>query len=95
MFENKLFKRNSQNGEAALLAIDDALLAIHEQQDTDPLQLITALVAALRPIKNADADEAVQRWQHLNQLLLAQPQLRTSLRNTVVRLLASRHQVSG
>ena len=93
MFENTLFKRNSQNG-AALLVIDDALLTIHEQPDTDPLQLITALVAALRPLKNADADEAVQRWQYLNELLLAQPQFRISLRNAVVRLLASRHQVS-
>ena len=94
MFKNTLFKRNTQNGEAALLAIDDALLVIHEQPSTDSLQLITALVTALRPLRHADTDDAIRRWQYLNALLLTQPQYRIALRNAVVRLLASRHQVS-
>lgn len=93
MFENLLSKRNHQDRDAELLVIDDALLTIHEQPDTDPLQLLTILVAALRPRKCADIEDAIQRWQHMNQLLAATPDYRYSLRRMIVRLLASRHQV--
>lgn len=94
MFKNILSTLNHQDSNTQLLVIDEALHAIQEQPDTDPLQLVTMLVASLRPRKRADIEDAIQRWQHMNQLLACSPDYRHALRRTVVRLLASRHQVS-
>lgn len=78
-----------------LVNIDDALRAIAtDSPDCDPLLSITTLVQALRPRKHGDIADAVQRWQHMNALLAAMPDYRQSLRHIVVKLLASRHQVS-
>lgn len=78
----------------AHLAIEEALLTVHAQPDTDPLTLVTALVSALRPTRRGDTEDAIQRWQHMNSILVAQPDYCVALRNMVVRLLASRYQIS-
>ncbi|HQQ73754.1 MAG TPA: hypothetical protein PK031_01240 [Pseudomonadales bacterium] len=77
-----------------LTNIDDALQAIAADPDRDPLQLLTQLVAALRPQKRRPVEDALLRWQHMNALLLATPVYRHALRQMVVKLLASRHQIS-
>ncbi|HSC75497.1 MAG TPA: site-specific recombinase [Pseudomonadales bacterium] len=77
-----------------LVAVDDALNSIATDTSDDPLLAVVTLVQALRPQKRGNAEEAVQRWQHMNALLAATPDYRHSLRNAVVKLLASRHQVS-
>lgn len=84
----------SPDNSSALPAIDSALLAIYEQPDTDPLQLIAVLVGVLRPLKRADIADAIQRWQHMNALLVALPDYRIALRRTIVQLLASRRQIN-
>jgi site-specific recombinase len=94
MFKKLHFKQNHQDSDTALRAVEDALQAIHAQPDADPLGLVTLLVAALRPQKHADSDDATRRWQYMNQLLATTPDYRQSLRRTIVQLLASRHQVS-
>jgi site-specific recombinase len=78
-----------------LANIDDAIRAITaDATDCDPLSSLTTLVQVLRPQKRGDIGDAIQRWQHMNALLAATPDYRFALRNTVVKLLASRHQVS-
>ena len=78
MFKKLHFKQNHQDSDTALRAVEDALQAIHAQPDADPLGLVTLLVAALRPQKHADSDDATRRWQYMNQLLATTPDYRQS-----------------
>ncbi len=58
----------------------------------DPLLLVMALVAALRPDRAAKQGEAIRSWREMNRLLAANRDFREGVRNTLLELFARREQ---
>ncbi len=74
-------------------SLDDVLAHFADPQ-ADPVGLLADLVAALRPVRASDTEDATRNLRALCHLLDRRPEWRAALRETLCRLLASKKSVS-
>lgn len=85
---------NASGKQKARAAIASALQQMARDQQSDPLVLLQALIACVRPPRHRLRRDAMAYWAIQMELLREEEALRLGLRNTILRLFASRRQVS-